>query len=169
MIRLTSGAAILTLAIFFAGCGGKPPRSHYEKAGGFSYEPPQGWQIIQFPGLKYRISHGPTENAFAPNINVVDETFGGTLAEYVDLNVVNMKKMFGDFTLLKREDFQTEDGLPATRLVIEDKQQGRLLRQTFCFFSNSSRKYVVTCTALAERGERLDELFAQSMKTFRAH
>lgn len=93
IMRGTS-AAILTLVIFLTGCGGKPPRGHYEKAGGFSYDPPKGWQIIQLPGLKYRIAHGPTENEFAPNINVVDEAFMGTLAEYVDLNLENMKKMF---------------------------------------------------------------------------
>src|SRR6266481_3355461 len=122
MIRITCGTTILTLAIFLAGCGGKPPRAHYEKAGGFSYDPPQGWQIITFPGLKYRISHGPTQNGFAPNINVIDEPFRGTLAEYVDLNLVTMKKMFVDARLLKRDDFQTEDDHPATRVVFEDNQ-----------------------------------------------
>ena len=162
-------AAILSLTIICCGCGGKPPRGHYEKTGGFSCDPPAGWQITQVPGLKYRISHGPTENAFAPNINVVDEIFTGTISAYVDLNLENMKKMFTDVRILKREGFQTEDGLPATRLVIEDRQQGRLLRQTFCFFSNSTRKYVATCTTPADRGERLDGLFAQSMRTFRVH
>jgi hypothetical protein len=157
------------LVIFFVGCGGKAPREQFEKAGGFSYDPPKGWQVVEFPGLKYRSAHGPAENGFAPNINVVDETFAGSLAEYVDGNLATLKKMFTDFKLLKREDFQTEDGLPATRLVVEDNQQGRSLRQSFCFFGNSTRKYVVTCTALAERGESLDALFAQSMKTFRLH
>src|SRR5438094_9992620 len=114
MIRITGRtlAAVLTLTVLCAGCRGKPPRGHYEKAGGFSYDPPNGWQIIQFPGLKYRISHGPRENEFAPNINIVDETFIGTLAEYVDVNLGNMKKMFIDLTLLKREDFQPEDVQP---------------------------------------------------------
>src|SRR5437870_2673979 len=110
MIRITGRtlATVLTLTVL-AGCGGKPPRGHYEKTGGFSYDPPEGWQVVQFPGLKYSISRGPTESEFASNINVVDETFSGSLAEYVDLNVENMKKMFTDFTVLKREDFQTED------------------------------------------------------------
>jgi hypothetical protein len=168
LMRSTS-LLVFTLTLLFAGCGGKPPHEHYEKSGGFSYDPPKGWEIVQFPGLKYRVSHGPSENQFAPNINVVDERFAGTLPEYVDLNVENMKKMFTDYTLLKREDFQTGDGQSAIRLIIEDKQQGRALRQTFCFFGNSTRKYVVTCTALAEHGDSLDGVFAESMKTFRLH
>jgi hypothetical protein len=159
----------LALAILCGGCGGKPPRAHYEKAGGFSYDPPKGWRIVDFPGLKYRISAGASENGFAPNINVVDEKFSGSLPTYVDLNMETMKKAFTDFKLLKREDFQTEDGLAAVRVVCEDTQQKQRLRQTFCFFGDSSRKYVVTCTALAEGGEKLDPLFAESTKTFRIH
>ena len=54
-------------------------------------------------------------------------------------------------------------------MFIENKQAGQSLRQTFCFFGNSTRKYVVTCTALSKGGESLDGLFAQSMKTFRVH
>jgi hypothetical protein len=162
---------ILTLVFVCGGCGGgsKAPRAAYDKAGGFSYDPPQGWRVVEFPGLKYRVSAGPTENGFAPNINVVDEKFSGSLSEYVELNLTTLKKMFVDFKVIKREDFQTDDGVAATRVVCEDTQQGQHLRQTFCFLENSSRKYVVTCSALADGGEKLDALFAQSTKTFRIH
>lgn len=161
---------ILMLAFVCGGCGGsKAPRAAYEKAGEFSYDPPQGWQVVELGGLKYRVSAGPSENDFAPNINVVDERFGGSLSEYVDLNLQTLKKTFVDFKVIKREDFQTEDGLAAIRVVAEDTQQNKRLRQTFCFFGNSNRKYVATCTALAEGGEKLDDLFGQSMKTFRIH
>jgi hypothetical protein len=161
---------ILIAGWLCGGCGGsKSPRAAYEKAGCFSYDPPQGWRVLEFGGLKYRISAGPSENEFAPNINVVDERFSGSLREYVDLNLQTLNKTFIDFKLVRREDFQTDDGLAAVRLVCEDTQQGKRLRQTFCFFGKSSRKYVVTCTAIADGGEKLDDLFAQSMKTFRIH
>jgi hypothetical protein len=160
---------IFTLSLFIIGCGGKPPRGVYEKSGGFSFDPPKGWQVAEFPGLKYRVSQGAPENGFAPNINIVDERFSGTLAEYVDLNLESMKKVFIDLKILKREDFQTADGKPAIRLIVEDKQQDRALRQTFCFFGNSTRKYVATCTAAAEHGDSVDGVFAESMKTFRLH
>lgn len=161
--------AVLALAVLGAGCDGKPTRGFYEKEGGFSFDPPKGWRVVPFPGLKYKIAHGPTEHEFAANINVVDEPYDGTLAAYVDLNVENIKKAFPDIKVLRREEFQTEDGQTATRLIAENKQQGRLLRQTFCLFGHSNRKYVATCTALAEGGESLDGLFAQSMGTFRVH
>jgi len=160
----------LLFTLVCVGCGGKPARQHYEKAGGFSYNPPDGWEIIEFPGIKYRISRGPMRNGFAPNINVVDETFSGTLSAYVEANLENMPKFFTiNFKVHKRGEIKTEDGEDAIFLAIENEQQRRMLRQTFYFLMSGNRKYVVTCTALAEGGEALDSVFEKSVKTFRLH
>src|SRR5262249_42430659 len=43
----------------------------------------------------------------------------------------------------------------------------KLLRQNFYFFDKGKTKFVVTCTALAEGGEKLDPVFEGSRKTFR--
>ncbi len=162
-------AVVLTVLLVCVGCGGKPPRQHYEKAGAFSYDPPSGWQAVEFPGLKYRISHGPRENEFAPNINVVDEAFSGTLATYVDANLQNMEKVFVNLKVLSREDFKTQDNEAAVKVVTENDQQGRMLRQTFFFIGSGNRKYVITCTALADGGAKFDSSFAESVETFRMH
>ena len=160
---------VLTASLIFVGCGGKTPRQHYEKAGAFSYDPPPGWQVIEFPGLKYRISHGPRENEFSPNITVVDEAFSGILAGYVDANLQNMEKLFVNLKVLSREDFRTQDNEVAVKVVTENEQQGRMLRQTFFFIGSGNRKYVVTCTALADGGDKFDTVFAGSAETFRMH
>jgi hypothetical protein len=162
-------AVVLTVSLVCVGCGGKTPRQHYEKAGAFSYDPPSGWQVVEFPGLKYRISHGPRENEFAPNINVVDEAFSGTLAAYVDANLQNLERLFVNLKVLSREDFRTQDNEAAVKVVTENEQQGRMLRQTFFFIGSGNRKYVVTCTALADGGDKFDTAFAGSMETFRIH
>jgi hypothetical protein len=119
--------------------------------------------------LKYRISHGPRENEFSPNINVVDEAFSGTLGTYVDANLQNMEKLFVNLKVLTREDFRTQDNEAAVKVVTENEQQGRMLRQTFFFIGSGNRKYVVTCTALADGGDKFDTAFAESVKTFRMH
>lgn len=171
-MKMTSSIVVACMAglIICAGCGSdKAPRQHHEKAGGFSYNPPVGWQVAAFPGLKYSISHGPRKNAFAPNINVVDETFGGTLTAYVDANLESMKKIFVKIRILGREDFKTEDSEPAVKILTENEQQGLMLRQTFFFIGSGNRKYVITCTALAGDGETFDTTFSESMKTFRIH
>jgi hypothetical protein len=159
----------LVMLMACAGCKGNPPRENYEKAGGFSYDPPPGWETADFPGMKYKISRGTPQNGFTPNINVVDEQFSGSLSDYVDLNVENIKKVFQGSNIIKREDIQTEDAQPGVKLVVQDQQMGKRLRQTFYFFSNGSRKYVATCSAPADGGEALDTLFETSMKTFRLH
>jgi hypothetical protein len=148
---------------------GKAARSHYEREGRFSYDPPAGWNVVPFPGLKYRISHGAAEDGFAPNINVVVENYSGTLEAYVAGNMTTLQKVWPQMKVVQREPFQTDDGAPAVRLLTENEQQGRKLRQAFCFFGTGQRKYVATCTAMAKGGERFDPLFLKSMKTFRIH
>jgi hypothetical protein len=160
---------ILAISLVSIGCGDKPPRQHFEKTGAFSYDPPSGWQIVELPGLKYRISHGPAEKKFAPNINVVDEVFSGELATYVDANLQNMERLFVNMKVLSREDLKTYDKESGIKIVTENEQQGRMLRQTFFFIGSGNRKYVVTCSAIADGGAKFDAAFSESLKTFRMH
>jgi hypothetical protein len=141
----------------------------HEESGGFSYMPPPGWTIAEFPGLKYRIAHGPAHAGFSPNIVVVDEHFSGTLEEYVDANLVNMRQLLQKLKVLQRQNFSTKSGEPATRVLTENVQTDRLLRQTFFFLGSADRKYVLTCTALADGGEIHDLEFSASAETFRVH
>lgn len=161
--------AILALALTVSGCGGKPHRCLYEKAGGFSYDPPPGWTIAEFPGLKYRVSAGKPENEFAPNINVVDEKCGGGLSAYADATVENTKKLFTELSVVSRDEFKTDDGLTGIRVIMDNTVQRFRLRQTFFIFTNGDHKYVVTSSALSEGGEDFDDAFMTSMKTFRLH
>lgn len=160
---------VLILTIFLMGCDSKPKRALYERAGGFSYDPPKGWKITEFPGAKYRVSLGTSESDFTANINVVDEKYSGTQDEYVATSIKNIGKLLADSSVIKQDNFQTDDNLSGVRVVFTDSQFGKSLRQTAYFFSNSNRRYVVTCTALKDGGERMDDVFAASMKTFRLH
>ena len=138
-----------------------------EAAGGFSYCPPKGWTMKELPGMKYQAAFGPTSGGFTPNINVVDEAFGGSLEDYFKGNVDALTKVFKKFKNLGKSDFKTDSGLKCIRLVTESEQQGMLLRQTFFFFDGkTNRKLVVTCSAPAEGGDKLDAAFGASLKTF---
>lgn len=162
-------AIILISFILSVGCGSKEPRSHYEKAGAFSYDPPAGWQVSEFPGLKYKVAFGPRENEFTPNINVVDEAFPGTLAAYVEANLKNMQNFFVNLTILAREEFITFDNNTAVKLITENEQQRHRLRQTFFFIGSGKRMYVITCSSIAEDGDRFDNIFDDCVRTFRMH
>jgi|AntAceMinimDraft_16_1070373.scaffolds.fasta_scaffold39827_1 hypothetical protein len=165
-------AAICILIIVVIGCSelkAQTPRQLYEESGGFSYNPPEGWQIVELPDYKYRVSHGPLVNEFVPGIEVVDEICIGSLSACVDGTVEIMRKAFKKFDILKREAFETEDGESGFKLITELVPQSRLLRQTFYFFGKSRRKYVAICSTLAEGGAKLDPIFEKSIRTFRIH
>ncbi len=162
-------AAVFACAFFLAGCSDQSPRQLYEKSGGFSYDPPAGWQIMEYPGLKYQIAHGPINSDFTPNINVVDETFSGSLVDYVEANLQALERIFPGLEVLSSEKVQTEDNQDAVMIIAENKQQGRWLRQTFFFIGPADRKYVVTCTVPAEGGDAFDPVFSECLKTFRLH
>jgi hypothetical protein len=164
-IRFATSLALASLLL--TGCGGKAPRSLHEAAGGFSYDPPAGWTVSEFPGLKYRVATGPVQNGFASNINVVDEAFAGSLADYVEMNVSMIQKVIVSARVVRREEFQTADLAPASRVIVEDEQQGRRLRQSFYFFDGGRRKYVASCSTGVDGADALDASFEASMKTFR--
>jgi len=55
----------------------KPRKSqrHVETAGGFSFIPPDGWEMRSVPGRKFKAAIGPPTGGFSPNI-VVWMSFG---------------------------------------------------------------------------------------------
>lgn len=162
---------VLSLAVLVAGAA--PARAalgerHVERAGGFSYCPPEGWSVREFPGFKYKFAFGPAWQGFTANLNVVDEAYDGTLKAYVDLNVVNLKKMIPGFRQIERVPFKTLSGLSGERIRAEDTQSQRELRQSFYLIaSGKGRMFVLTGTSLASDGPKFDSLFDDSADSFR--
>ncbi len=139
---------------------------HVEPAGSYALRAPKGWQFREFPGLKYQIAF-TAARGFSPNINVVDEAYGGSLKSYVDENTKTLKQIFAGFTLIKRAPFATASGMKGEKMVTVSQQQNSRLRQLFYFFAGRNGKYfVVTCSNLADQGDALDAAFDESMKTF---
>ena len=119
------------------------------------------------PGLKYKAAVGPAAQGFAPNINVVDEPFAGTLDDYVAGNIKTLSALVKDYRQIDKAPFVTTKGLEGVKLVTENRQKGAALRQTFYFFANGGTKFVVTGSCLAPDGEKLDKVFDTSLRTFR--
>jgi hypothetical protein len=157
---------ILGLAeVSLIGAGERPVLT--EQEGGFSYTPPEGWQIAELPGLKFKISRGEPSNGFAPNMNVVDEAFSGKLDDYVEGNLKALEKIFKDFKKISNGSFETKAGIKGGKLVTQSNQQGMILQQTFYFFERKDgKKLVVTCSVLAADGAKFADIFDESMKTF---
>jgi len=163
MFFFTCCIFLLTTARGYADVGA----IHIEKAGGFSFQAPKGWQFREFPGMKYQIAFGAATNSFSPNMNVVDEAYEGSLKNYVDINLINISKVFVQYKQIKRNIFVTNTGLKIEKVITSSLQQNMPLRQTFYFLPGINGKYfVVTCSTLASTGDKLDAVFDESMKTF---
>jgi len=140
---------------------------HYEPAGGFSYIPPASWKLVDASALAYKVAVGPETDGFAANLTVVDEPFDGSLDEYVSSAMDGLRQYFENFQVLSQEEFKPEESSPGVRVVAEDVQVGRVLRQRFYLFDAGAKKLVVTCTRLADAAEELDAACEGSLKTFR--
>ena len=175
LVRRRMGAAALSvvtaLVLLFSLSGpfahadgrlvfGKPPL--------FSYVPPTGWKLIEYPGLKYKPAVGPPVGGFPPSIIVTAEKFSQPLSAFVNNSMANMKKNFPTFKQTDRREFAVGDKSGCVRLASERKQGKRELRQVFYFINTGAVKFIVTCTRSAKEGEHLDKDFDEAMKTFRA-
>lgn len=138
-----------------------------EPGGGFAFTVPDGWQVREFPGLKYKIAHTAPTNGFAPNLNVLDEQFPGSIEDYAAANLKTLARVFAEFRNLGQSPFVTNAGLKGVRLVTQARQQKFLLRQIYYFLpGKGDKKYVVTFSALLEDGAKYDPVVDASVKTF---
>jgi len=94
-------ALLLSAALLLAIAGpaaAEDAKRHVESAGKFSYVAPAGWQVRAMPGLKFQIAHGEPVEGFAPNLNFVDETYAGSLQDYVAGNLQELATQARRFT-----------------------------------------------------------------------
>lgn len=138
-----------------------------EKAGGFSYTLPEGWNVREMPGLKYQIAFSKPSNSFAPNVNFVDETYAGPLAEYVKLNKDSIVKAKLKYTFGSEKAFATDHVGQAVRLETKTEQQGKKLSQIFYFLEAKTRKFVATCSRLIGQPTSTDAGCDAIVKSFK--
>lgn len=139
-----------------------------EPAGGFSYQPPAGWHIRTFPGLKYKICYTTPANGFAPNINTVDEVAPVPMGPYMQASIAQMKRAYANLHVVSQKPFVTASGIQGARLVTDGVAAGKHMHQVFYVFpGTNNRKYVLTASSLASDHGKYDAATDQAMKTFK--
>ncbi len=162
--KLTAGVFVLLGLLCVA--ADKPER-HVEKEGGFSLVPPKGWETKDQANLKYKIFVGPVTNGVASNLVLVDEAYKGELADYVALNKKSLRAAFKDYKEISEKELKTDGGATFYRVIAEIEHNGVLMRQGFAFFDlGGGKKLVITCTAAADGGAKLDGTFETVLKSF---
>jgi hypothetical protein len=145
----------------------KPKKSerHVEPEGGFSFIPPDGWEMRSIPQSKFKAAIGPPAGGFTPNILVFKELWPGSLDDYI--NAATESWVQKKANLVKREDFATAEGLEGRRLILENRGDDVLRRQRMYIFAKGETKYVINCTTVAEGADKLDAVFEGCIQTFR--
>lgn len=164
--RLTLGLLLVATS-----CGGSEPAAadgrHHEPTGRFSFVVPEGWEVREVPGVKYRIAAGPGTETFVANLNVVDEKSGADLDAYVAANRETMLRMFEDGELGEPESFRFDSGAEGVRFGGSHTMGGQKLRQTWFMLPDDGRYLIMTGSRLAEQDPALDDVFAAAARTLR--
>ena len=135
--------------------------------GDFSICPPLNWNVIDFPGLKYKAIIGPASGGFAANIVFVNETYTGNLKDYVSANLTQLKTFFQEYKLSSRSAFKTNSGITGERVIYNFSQQGFNIKATAYFLPAGKGKYfVITCGSLDSDSDQLLSTFDESIKSF---
>jgi hypothetical protein len=147
----------------------KPRKSqrHVETAGGFSFIPPNAWEMQIVPGRNFKAAIGPPIGGFTPNIVVLDELWPGSLDDYIKAAIDVWPQKQPNIKVLKKGDFATSEGLPGVRITLDNLGKDATRRQNMHVFARGDTKFVIVCTTLAEGADALDAVFEDSVKTFR--
>lgn len=140
---------------------------HFEQGGGFSYIPPVGWRLGDYPVSgpnDYKMAWGPSLDGFTCNLWFKDEIFDGSLERYVSSQLKTVEGIA--FT---QDTFATESNQRAIRLIFPVVQIGNVPKThlVMFFFDGGARKFTATYSRLAGTQEECDEPVSASMKTFR--
>jgi len=139
-----------------------------ERNAGFTMSMPIGWQTMD-ANQKYLMIVGPTEKGFTPNIGFADDTFSGSLSDYIDAVFLVIGQFYADLTTVSRGNFSTNSGLRGEYVTIQGRMGEISVRQKMYLFPNviGGGIILVTGTAPAANGEKFDPIFDECVKTFR--
>lgn len=138
-----------------------------EAPGVFSYKVPEGWRVVEVAQVKYKVAVATPVDGFAPNINIVEEEFKGSMDEYLQGNLKILEKSLPGFKNLGQRAFTTNSGVKGVKVTAQTEQQGKVLRQVFFLLrGKGDLKFVITFTALANDGNKYDAAVEKALKTF---
>ncbi len=137
-----------------------------ENTAGFAIRIPPKWTVEQRQNVKYKMMFAPPENGFATNINVVDEKFNGSLSEYVEINLQQVKTGLPGFKMISRQNVTLNSGDPAVHILFTSNPNNIALRQNAYLTEGLGKKFVITCSALVSSGTKFDSICQNTAKTF---
>jgi hypothetical protein len=131
--------------------------------------PPPGWVVQDHPSKQGKVLVALTkQDSFTPSINLLENQFSGSLDQFVDVNVTNLRQLTQRFQQLKRVPFQTAGGIAGVKLTCTSvTNKVHLYFSYYLFDWNAESKRVFTCCSLASQSKTMEPVFDGILKTYR--
>ena len=120
---------------------------YYEPEGGFSYIIPDGWEIFEIPGLKYLgLTESNPKGLFPSNVVFADERYDGSLEDYVELTLINVKQVYPNLEVMNIDKVDTDSGIRGISVIVKNEFNSVQMIQILFMFDLEGKVLVMTYT-----------------------
>ncbi len=141
--------------------------------GAFTVPVPPGWKLIDNPGLKYKMGYSPSPlDGFIPNVAITEETFSGSLAEYVASSIQGMEEesrkgeILTDFHFVKQAEVTSKSGVKMIRVIYLATGVAKKIsmrNQVYAVAGKGDIKYIITYSFPESAEIKFDTIIIKAM------
>jgi hypothetical protein len=143
--------------------------------GGFSYQLPKGWKLLNSAGARYKVAVDPHKNAkIVVNTSlaayIVDDFVNGrnffpiALEKFRDETLKRAAKRDPNFEVIENSKFATSSNQQGLRSLVRVKRNGALFHDSLYFFQHYARIVWIVCSGPGDGS--MDSELESIMKTF---
>ena len=135
----------------------------------FTFEMPDGWETMTYPGLKYKIIYGDSVKGQNQNMIFVSEEVSGSMEEVVSEYLSGQKNPNDpspDSTVITQEKFENNYNLESRKIIMELHEEKGIVKHYFYLFKHNNILYVCAATLSHDIESEIVEMLDVSMKTF---
>mgnify|MGYP000997510320 CR=1 FL=1 len=135
----------------------------------FTFEIPDGWETMTYPGLKYKIIYGDSVKGQNQNMIFVSEEVSGSMEEVVSEYLSGQKNPddpASDSTIITQEKFENNYNLESRKIIMELHEEKGIVKHYFYLFKHNNILYVCAATLSHDAEPEITEMLDAAMKTF---
>ena len=135
----------------------------------FTFEMPDGWETMTYPGLKYKIIYGDSVKGQNQNMIFVSEEVSGSMEEVVSEYLSGQKNPNDpspDSTVITQEKFENNYNLESRKIIMELHEEKGIVKHYFYLFKHNNILYVCAATLSHDAEPEIAEMLDAAMKTF---
>ncbi|UTC76910.1 hypothetical protein E4O04_02325 [Treponema sp. OMZ 799] len=135
----------------------------------FTFEMPDGWETMTYPGLKYKIIYGESANGQNQNMIFISEEVSGSMDDVANEYLSDQKNPddpASDSTVITQEKFESNYNLECRKLIMEFHEAKDSVKHYFYLFKHNNILYICAATLSNDVEPEILEMLDASMKTF---